>query len=144
MWAFLVYVVGEANHQPASKIARQRLLMICMFPWQHKSLMVRLSQSQLETWLCYKLICLVFYNIYTCSCSLTSKQKLQKAVAEIGNWDTMCEHLRVHKAVLNGLDNIIDSAGTLKKSRCLEAYLNMSTACILYAPDCTLLCFHKH
>ena len=97
--------------------------------------MVRLSQAQLETCLCYRLICLVFYYIYTCSCSVTSNQELQKAVAEIGNWKTSSEHLGVHKAVLNGLDIIIDSAGALKKSRCLEAYLNMSTACILYAPD---------
>ena len=80
--------------------------------------------------------------IYSCCCSVTSKQELQKAVAEIGNWKTSCEHLGVYKAVLNGLDNIIDTAGTLKKSRSLEAYLNMSTACILYAPDCTLLWFH--
>ena len=78
--------------------------------------MVRLSQAQLETYLCYRLICLVFYYIYTCSCSVTSKQELQKAVAEIGNWKTSCEQLGVHKAVLNKLDNIIDSAGTLKKS----------------------------
>ena len=60
------------------------------------------------------LLCLVFYYIYTCSCSVTSKQELQKAVAEIGNWKTSCEHLGVHMAVLNGRDNIIDSAGTLK------------------------------
>ena len=41
----------------------------------------------------------------------------------------MCEHLGVHKAVLNGLCNIIDTDGTLKKSRCLEADLNMGDAC---------------
>ena len=87
------------------------------------------------------LSCVLLY-IYTCSCSVTSKQELQKAVAEIGNWKTSCEHLGVHKAVLNGLDNIIDSARALKKTRCLEAYLNISNACILYAPDCTLLWFH--
>ena len=53
-----------------------------------------------------------------------------KAVAEIGNWKTSCEHLGVLKTVLNALDNIIDTAGTIKKSRCLEAYLNMSNASI--------------
>ena len=41
----------------------------------------------------------------------------------------MCEHLGVHKAVLNALCNIIDTAGTIKNSRCLEAYLNMGNAC---------------
>ena len=41
----------------------------------------------------------------------------------------MCEHLGVHKAILNGLRNIIiDVHGTIKKSRCLEAYLNLGNA----------------
>ena len=43
--------------------------------------------------------------------------------------DAMCEHLGVHKAVLNGLCNIIDTDGTIKKSRCLETYLNMGNTC---------------
>ena len=38
-------------------------------------------------------------------------------------------YIRVHKAVLNGLRNIIDTDATIKKSRCLEAYLNMGNAC---------------
>ena len=41
----------------------------------------------------------------------------------------MCEHLGVHKAVLNALRNIIDTDATIKKSRYLEAYLNMGNAC---------------
>ena len=41
----------------------------------------------------------------------------------------MCEHLEVHKAVLNGRRNIIDTVETIKKSRCLEAYLNMGNSC---------------
>ena len=61
--------------------------------------------------------------------SISSKQELEKAVAEIGNWEAMCEHLGVHKAVLNGLRNIIDTDSTIKKSRCLDAYLNMGDAC---------------
>ena len=40
----------------------------------------------------------------------------------------MCEHLGVHKAVLNALCNIIDTDVTIKKSRCLDAYLNMGNA----------------
>ena len=38
-------------------------------------------------------------------------------------------YIRVHKAVLNGLRNIIDTDATIKKSRCLEAYLNMGNSC---------------
>ena len=41
----------------------------------------------------------------------------------------MCEHLGVHKAVLSGLRNIIDTDSTLKRSRCLKAYLNMGSVC---------------
>ena len=41
----------------------------------------------------------------------------------------MCEHLGVHKAVLNGLHNIIDTDSTIKRSRCLEAYLYMGSVC---------------
>ena len=61
--------------------------------------------------------------------SISNKQELEKAVAEIGNWEAMCEHLGVHKAVLSGLRNIIDTDSTIKKSRCLDAYLNMGDAC---------------
>ena len=43
--------------------------------------------------------------------------------------DAMCEHLGVHKAVLNALRNIIDPNDAIKKSRCLEAFLNVSNAC---------------
>ena len=35
----------------------------------------------------------------------------------------------MHKAVLNGLRNIIDTDGTIKRSRCLEVYLNTGNAC---------------
>ena len=41
----------------------------------------------------------------------------------------MCEHLGVHKAVLNGLCNIIDTDATIKKSRHLDACINMGNAC---------------
>ena len=74
----------------------------------------------------------VFCAIYTAagSChTISSKQELENAVAEIGNWEILCEHLGVHNAVLNALRNIIDTDGTIKKSRCLEAYLNMGNAC---------------
>ena len=61
--------------------------------------------------------------------SISNKQELEKAVAEIGNWEAMCEHLGVHKAVLSGVRNIIDTDSTIKKSRCLDAYLNMRDVC---------------
>ena len=80
----------------------------------------------------YNVAHFILLYIYTAavSChSISSKQELEKAVAEIGNWEAMCERLGVHKAVLNGLRNIIDTDGTIKKSRCLEAYLNMGNAC---------------
>ena len=34
----------------------------------------------------------------------------------------------MHKAVLNGLRNTIDTDNAIKKSRCPEAYLNMGDA----------------
>ena len=41
----------------------------------------------------------------------------------------MYEHLGVHKAVLIALRNNIEHWQDNKKSRCLEAYLNMGNAC---------------
>ena len=54
--------------------------------------------------------------IYKCNqLSQYLKQVLENAVAKIGNWEIMCEHLGVHKAVLNGLCNI-DTDGTIERS----------------------------
>ena len=61
--------------------------------------------------------------------SISSKQKLEKAVAEIGNWETLCENLGVEKDVINRLHYVIDPHNTIKKSKCLEAYLNTGRAC---------------
>ena len=61
--------------------------------------------------------------------SVSNKQELEKAVAEIGNWETLCENLGVEKAVVNRLRNMIDTDSTIKKSRCLEAYLDTGRAC---------------
>ena len=36
--------------------------------------------------------------------SISSKQELEKVVAEIGNREAKCEHRGVHKAVLNLMD----------------------------------------
>ena len=60
---------------------------------------------------------------------ISNKQELGKAVAEIGNWETLCENLGVEKAVINGLHYVTDPDNTIKKSRCLEAYVNTGRAC---------------
>ena len=50
-------------------------------------------------------------------------------MAEIDDWETLCENLGVEKAVINKLRNMIDTDSTMKKSRCLEAYLDTGKAC---------------
>ena len=59
---------------------------------------------------------------------ISKKQELEKAVAEIGDWDSLCENLGVEKAVINELRSSSMENGK-KKSRCLEAYLNTDKAC---------------
>ena len=49
-------------------------------------------------------------------------------MAEIGDWETLCENLDVRKAVINALHSSSMENG-IKKSRCLEAYLNTGEAC---------------
>ena len=49
-------------------------------------------------------------------------------MAEIGDWETLCENLGVPKAVLNEL-RFSDKQTGRKKSECLEAYLDTDTAC---------------
>ena len=60
---------------------------------------------------------------------ISNKQELGKAVAEIGDWETLCENLGVEKAVINALHYVIDPDNKIKKCRCLEAYLNTGRAC---------------
>ena len=60
--------------------------------------------------------------------SISNKLELEKAVAEIGNWEALCEHLGVPKPMINELLFTSLEAG-VKKSRCLEAYLNTGEAC---------------
>ena len=60
---------------------------------------------------------------------ISDEQELGKAVAEIGDWETLCKNLGVEKAVINALRNMVDTESTIKKSRCLEAYLNTGRAC---------------
>ena len=47
---------------------------------------------------------IVLYTAAMTCHSISNKQKLEKVVAEIGNWEAKCEHLGVHKAVLNLMD----------------------------------------
>ena len=75
---------------------------------------------ELETWLCYRLICLVFYNIYGCSELPQCLKQARTWKGSSRNWKLMqcaCEHLGVHKAVLNALCNIIDTNDTIKKEQ---------------------------
>ena len=48
---------------------------------------------------------------------------------EIGNWEALCRNLGVRNAVLNNLRYMINVENTVKKSRCLEAYLKTGKAC---------------
>ena len=50
-------------------------------------------------------------------------------MAEIGDWEALCGNLGVPKAVLSDLRNTINTDNTIKKRRCLEAYLNTGNAC---------------
>ena len=49
-------------------------------------------------------------------------------MAEIGDWETLCENLGVPKAVLSEL-RFSDKQTGRRKSECLEAYVNTDKAC---------------
>ena len=60
--------------------------------------------------------------------SISTKQELEKAVAKIGDWEALCEHLGAPQTKLQELRfSTIDTR--TKKSRCLEAYLDTGKAC---------------
>ena len=61
--------------------------------------------------------------------SILRRQELDRAVAEIGDWEALCEYLGVHEAILNNLRDLINTDNTVKKHRCLEAYINTGRAC---------------
>ena len=70
-----------------------------------------------------------FVSLATGHCqSISKKQELEKAVAEIGDWETLCENLGAPKAVINELRSSSMQDGK-KKSRCLEAYIDTDEAC---------------
>ena len=63
--------------------------------------------------------------------SISKKQELDKAVAEIGDWEALCEHLGTPQTKLKELRFSTMDIRT-KKSRCLEAYLDTGKACWEY------------
>ena len=64
------------------------------------------------------------------SCTSISKlQDLDKAVAEIGEWEALCEYLGVDRAILIGLRHMINVENAEKKRRCLQAYIDTDKAC---------------
>jgi len=59
---------------------------------------------------------------------ISNKQELGRAVATIGDWETLYENLGTPEPVLKQLR--FDSIATeVKRRRCLEAYLNTDKAC---------------
>ena len=50
------------------------------------------------------------------------------AVAEIGDWESLCEKLEVPKEVMNRL-RFSNKQDERKKSECLQAYFNLGEAC---------------
>ena len=49
-------------------------------------------------------------------------------MADIGDWESLCENLGAPKAVISSL-RFSDMQAGRKKSECLEAYLNTDNAC---------------
>ena len=50
------------------------------------------------------------------------------AVAEIGDWESLCENLEVPKPVMNRL-RFSNKQDERKKSECLQAYIDLGKAC---------------
>ena len=75
------------------------------------------------------LIIIFFYYIADVSChSISKKQELERAVADIGDWETLCEYLDVPKHVINRL-HFSNKQDQRKKSECLEVYFNSGKDC---------------
>ena len=77
------------------------------------------------------MLMIVFFMFIPAAVSCTSiskKQVLDKAVAEVGDWEGLCEHLGTPQTKLKELRFSQIDVRT-KKSRCLEAYLDTGRAC---------------
>ena len=59
---------------------------------------------------------------------IASKQDLFTELADIGNWYSLCTHLKVPEAVINGLENA-NLENDARKQRCLSAYIDQGKAC---------------
>ena len=74
-------------------------------------------------------ICFALLAVQRCHrIDISKKQELEMAVAEIGDWDNLCENLGAPKAVINGI-RFSDKQTGRKKNECLEAYLDTDNAC---------------
>ena len=72
----------------------------------------------------------VSFILAAVACTCISKlQELEKAVAELGDWEALCGNLGVDRAVLGYLRHMINTDNTEKKRRCLEAYIDTDKAC---------------
>ena len=60
--------------------------------------------------------------------SISKTQELETAVADIGNWESLCEKLEVPKPVMNTL-RFSGKQDERKKSDCLQAYIDTGEAC---------------
>ena len=70
---------------------------------------------------------LIDYSTAVCH-SISKTQELEMAVAEIGNWESLCENLGVPKPVMNRLRSS-NKQDERKKSECLQAYFNLGEVC---------------
>ena len=77
------------------------------------------------------ILMIVFFIFISAAVSCTSiskKQELDKAVAEVGDWEALCGHLGTPQTKLKEL-RFSEMDVRTKKSRCLEAYLDTGRAC---------------
>ena len=70
----------------------------------------------------------VFYPAAGSCTSISKKQELDKAVAEVGDWEALCLYLDIPQRKIKELYFSNTDVRT-KKSICLEVYLNMGNAC---------------
>jgi len=59
---------------------------------------------------------------------IASKEDLFTELADIGNWHSLCTHLKVPEAVINGLENE-NLENVARKQKCLSAYIDQGNAC---------------
>jgi len=60
--------------------------------------------------------------------SISKTQELEMAVAEIGDWESLCENLGVPNPVMMRL-RFSNKQDGRKKRECLQAYIDLGEAC---------------